>query len=138
MKEKAKKQVEHAKEKRAGTEKKIYTEIDNVIFVGLDEIDKDDVDQIKKLIHDHYYEIERLIQSPAKIKIHFKTYKHQGMHKYSVNLMIDFAGRQITADHIAEPARWDAVAAVHQVLDNAIKELTHKFKTETSYKKGYY
>jgi len=127
-----------AKEKKKAGKETIYTELRNVFFSGLDELDKLDAERIKQVIYEHYQEIEREIQKPVKLKLHFKKYQHGGRDKYSVQLMVDFPGKPITAEHIYDPARWDVVAIVHKLLKKAKKEIAHKFKTETSYRKPYY
>ena len=114
---------------------KIKVERNNVFFTGLNELDEQDAESIKDLIYDKYPSIEREIKAPAKLKVHFKKYKHGGREKYSVHLMIDYPGKPIVAEKVYEAVRYDVIAIVHKLLEKIKKEVIKKFKTNTSYDK---
>ncbi len=140
MKEKKRKQIT----KRKATRKKkaakdIEIESKNVFFVGLNELDHADQKLIKDLLYDSYIKIERELKLPGKLKFHFKRYEKGGREKFSVHLFLDFPGsKPIVCTHVYDPVKWDAVAAVHLLVEKARKQVVHRFKTDASFQKSYY
>jgi len=140
MKEKKRKQVAKAKAKRKSrAAKDIEIESKNVFFVGLNELDYADQKLIKDIIYDAYIKIERELKLPGKLKLHFKRYEKGGREKFSVHLFLDFpSSKPIVCTRVYDPAKWDAVAAVHILLKKARAQIVHKFKTDASFQKSYY
>jgi hypothetical protein len=140
MKKSGRKQVEHAKERRREkAAKDIEIESKNVFFVGLNNLDPADQEQIKAILYDEYIKIERELKLPGKLKLHFKGYERGGREKYSVHLFLDFPGsKPIVCTQVYDPVRWDPVAEVHMLLKKARTQILHKFKTDASFQKSYF
>ena len=137
MKPKKEKRILKAKERRY--EKPLqYVERENVQFVGLNILHPDDQKRIKDLFYEHAIEIEREVKTINKIRVHFKEYEKGGRKKYSVQLLIDSPMKPITVNAMYSPVQWDPVAIVHKLIDKARKQITHRFKTDTPYKKAYH
>lgn len=117
---------------------KLQVEKSNVFFTGLKLLDEKDGERIKDLIYEKYETIARELKVPSKLKLHFKKYQHGGREKFSVNLLIDFPGKPITAEKVYDPVRWDVIGVVHKLMEKARKEIVHKLKTDASFKKYYY
>jgi len=137
MKAKKEAHVANRKDKKEAKPSMAYVERENVQFVGLDLLDPSDQERIKKIIHDHYIELERELKNIKGLKLHFKEYKKQGKGKYSVHLFVDAQTRPITAEGVYTPIQWDPVAAVHNLLDKAKEQIRHKFRTDEDYPKPY-
>jgi len=138
MKEKKEAQITKAKKNRQAKSPQYYTKRNIVQFVGLDILDPFDQKRIKDLFYQHAIEIERELKTIHSIRVHFKEYKKGGRKKYSVQMLIDSPMRPITVNAMYSPVQWDPVAIVHKLFDKAKKQATHKFKTDSAYKKAYY
>ena len=109
----------------------------NVQFIGLDILDPTVQKVIKDIIYKDYVTLERELKQITGLRIHFKEMEKGGRKKYSVQLLIDAQTKPITVNKIYSPAQWDPVAIVHKLLDKARKEIIHKFKTDSNYRKDY-
>ncbi len=138
MKEKRERQTTKAKKRRKAKAPQYYTKRNVVQFVGLNILHPDDQKRIKDLFYQHAVEIEREVKTINKIRVHFKEYEKGGRKKYSVQLLIDSPMRPITVNAMYSPVQWDPVAIVHKLIDKARKQVVHRFKTDTSYKKAYH
>ena len=114
-----------------------YVERKNVFFVGFNQLHPDEQKLIKNIIYKDYITLERELKKINSLKLTFKIYEKGGRKKYSVKLFLDSQAYPITVDKMYSPAEWDPVACVHKVLDKARKEIMHKFKTDSSYRKPY-
>ena len=110
---------------------------DIVQFVGLNILDKEDQKRIKDLFYQHSIEIERAIKTINKIRVHFKEYEKGGRKKYSIQMLIDSPTKPITVNHVSSQVQWDPIAIVHKLIEKSKRQVAHKFKTDTSYKKAY-
>lgn len=106
----------------------MYKKRNNVQFIGLKDLHPDDQEKIKDIIYTKSLFIEREIKKINSLRLHFKTYKQGGNKRYSVHLMINSPGKVITADRVSESSRWDPIAAVYEVIDDAREQIRHKFK----------
>ncbi|MBW2993641.1 hypothetical protein KY317_03650 [Candidatus Woesearchaeota archaeon] len=114
-------------------------ESNNIIFVGLKELDRADQKLIRDILYDEYIKLERELKVPGKLKFHFKKNKKWGREKFSIHLLLEFpGGKPITCTRVYDPVKWDAVATVHLLLKKAKAQIKHRFKTDTSYQKSYY
>jgi hypothetical protein len=140
MKKSGRKRVEHAKERRQErAAKDIEVESKNVLFVGLNSLDPMDQELIKNILYDEYIKIERKLKLPGKLKLHFKSYERGGREKYSVHLLLEFpGGKPIVCTQVYDPVKWDPVAEVHMLLKKARTQISHRFKTDTSFQKSYF
>ena len=138
MKGKKERQTTKAKKRRKAKAPQYYTERNVVQFVGLNILDPDDQKRIKDFLYQHVVEIERELKTINVIRIHFKEYEKGGRKKYSVQLLIDSPMRPITVNAVYSPVQWDPLAIVHKLIDKAKRQVAHKFKTDTPYKKAYY
>ena len=136
MKAKKEKRVINTKEKRK-TKSMQYVEKKNVQFVGLDILDPADQRQIKDIIYKDFVTVERELKQITGLRIHFKEYEKGGRKKYSVQMTIDAETGPITVNKMYSPVQWDPVAIVHKLLDKARKEIIHKYKTDSSFRKPY-
>jgi len=116
---------------------KKYVVRNNVFFVGLKNLHIDDQKRIKEIIFNDYITLERELKKINSLKLTFKIYEKGGKKKYSIKLLVDAHTHPITVDHMSSAAEWDAVACVHQVLKKAKSQITHKYKTDSSYRKPY-
>jgi hypothetical protein len=137
MKGKKEAQITKAKKRRKAKAPQYYTKRNVVQFVGLKILDPLDQKRIKDLLYQHVIEIEREIKTINKVRIHFKEYEKGGRKKYSVQLLIDSPMKPITVNAMYSPVQWDPVGIVHKLIDKARKQIIHKFKTDTGYKKAY-
>ncbi len=117
---------------------KQFIEKSNVQFVGLNELDEDDQARVKEVLYNHAIQLERELKRITMLRLHFKVYQKGGRKKYSVTLFIDAPTGPIEVHNMYEPAEWDAVACVHKLLEKAKKQIIHKFKTDSDYKKSYF
>ncbi len=138
MKRKEEREIIKAKKKRKAKAPQYYTKRNVVQFVGLKILHPDDQKRIKDLFYQHAIEIERELKTINKIRVHFKEYEKGGRKKYSVQLLIDSPMRPITVNEMYSPVQWDPVAIVHKLIEKARKQIIHKFKTDTPYKKAYH
>ena len=113
-------------------------EVKNVTFVGLSKLDPADRIRIKEVIMDHFVEIERVLKNVKGLKLHFKDYQKEGSRKkYSVSMIVNAETGPITINKMSENARWNQVAIVHSLIKKARKEIMHKYKTDSNYRKSY-
>lgn len=139
MKAKKERAVQKRKSKRREEPKKLMVERENVFFVGLNELDPFDQQRIKDIIYNEYIKIERELQHVGALKLHFKKYERGGRVKWSVHMFLDVPmAKPIVATSVCEPVKWDAVATVHKLLDKIRREIIHRYKTDTSYRKPYF
>ncbi len=108
-----------------------------VQFVGLNILDPGDQKRVKDLFYQHAIEIEREIKTINSIRVHFKEYEKGGRKKYSVQLLIDSPTRPITVNHMYSPVQWDPITIIHKLIDKVKRQIAHRFKTDTGYKKAY-
>lgn len=123
--------IERAKEEKGTVERQ------NVFFVGLNELDPMDQAKVKDIIYKEFEQLARELKTIESLKIHFKRYKKGVNDKWAVEMTINAHTHPIVVSHIREAARWDVVACIHQLMENARKEIMHKFKLGTSYDKPY-
>jgi len=115
-----------------------YSIKQNVQFVGLKEIDPEVQEQIKKVIFEHYIELERVLKNIKGLKIHFKPQKNTGGRvKYSAHMIVEAETGRITVDKLPSNIQWDPVAIAHQLIKKAKQEILHKYKTDSQYRKPY-
>lgn len=137
MKLKKEKRLEKEKERRDDKPSMQYVERNNVQFVGFNELHPDDQKRIKEIVYAHYIDLERELKRINSLRLNFKVYEKGGRKKYSVQLLIDAHTKPITVNKMYSPVQWDPVASVHLMLDKAIKEVVHKFKTDGGWKKDH-
>ena len=110
----------------------------NVQFIGLNEIDSEVQEQIKRVIFEHYVELERTLKNIRGLKIHFKPQKNTGGRvKYSAHMTVEAPTGRITVDKIPSNIQWDPVAIAHQLIKKAKAEILHKYKTDSQFRKPY-
>ena len=137
MKEKNKEQVKNVKERREEKPSMEYVEKQNVQFVGLKELEPADQEQVKKIVHDRFLNLERELKHIKGLKVHFKKHDKGGRPKFSVHIMIEANTGPIEVNKLYSPVQWNPVAAVHMLMDKAKVEIIHKYKTNTDYRKPY-
>ena len=133
----AKKKRELRKAKKEQPKTTGIVERQNVFFVGLNELDPFDQKQVKDIIYKEFEILARELKTIDSLKVHFKKHEKGPSVKWSVEMVIDAHTHPIVVSHLQEAARWDPVACVHQLIENARREIMHKFKLGTSYDKPY-
>ena len=113
------------------------TEKNIIQFVGLNNLDERDQEQIKEIFLKEFQKVEREIRNINNVRVHFKIYEKGGNKKYSVKMLINAPTKPVTVNHMTEPASWDPVACVHKLIEKAVSEIKHKYKTDSSYDKPY-
>ena len=114
-----------------------YVEKKNVFFVGLNKLEPSYQQKIKAVIYKEYITLERELKEINSLKLTFKEYEKGGKNKYSVKLFIDSQAQPITVDHMPKTKEWNPVDCVHEVIKKARRQIIHRFKTDSSYRKDY-
>lgn len=102
--------------------------IQNISFVGLDEIDVDDFVKawVRKISSYHSEKLSFLIKNRFDVAVHIKEYSRAGnAHKYSVHVRASFPGGVVSSQNSHD---WDLRRAVHKGFIDVGNKLSHRFK----------
>lgn len=117
--------------------KKIVTK--NIQFVGLNdlrEVHPHLIDYVKKISSYYGEKIGYLVKNINTIKVHIKGHKKSGRaHKFSVHIKVSSPGMAVTSNKAVD---WDVSRAMHKAFKDVERQILHKSKGDTGYKKRYY
>ncbi len=113
--------------------------VKNIQFVGLNELKNVHPylkDYIKKISSFYGEKINYMIKNVNQIKVHLKEHTKGGKaHKYSVHVQVIAPTATINSTKAVD---WDISRVLHKAFKDIERQIIHKFKADTSYKKGYY
>ena len=100
-------------------------------IVGLEQLEKSEKDDIKRLVNEHFTKIQRHLKNIEGIVLNIKEYNKEGKRKkFSLHL------RAIAPIHIfeADAVDWDLRRTVHKVFEKLENELEHHFHGSDQHK----
>jgi len=98
---------------------------------GFDLLTPKTKEEFQKLWENHSAKIERKLKNTESCKIHIKEYSPGGKTKFSIHVMIKYAGKALEADSVD----WDLKKAFHRVFKKIEQEAEHMFHISDQHQK---
>jgi hypothetical protein len=103
--------------------------------IGVKQLNDEEKSLISKLAERNFNKLLFKAKKLESVVVHIKTFKTTGKRKkYSIKVKA-VCGRLLCES--SEATSWDLATAVHKAFNDAQKQLIHRFRTDTSYRKRY-
>ena len=100
--------------------------MEQIQFIGLNELEKVDQDMVQTLATEYYEKIKRSLHNETSLVIHIKPAAKEGhRHRYEVSVRVAAPTR--TFESSAED--WDLAAVIHKTLKELLSQIEHAFHT---------
>ena len=87
----------------------------------------------QKLWQEYSEKIERKLKNTEAVKIHVKEYSPGGKTKFSIHVLVKYAGKALEAD----AADWDLKRTFHKVFNKIMEEAEHRFHISDQHKRKF-
>ncbi len=87
--------------------------------------------EFQKLWEEYSKKIERRLKNTESIRIHLKEYSPGGKTKFSIHVLVSYAGKSIEADAYD----WDLKRTFHKVFNKIEQEVEHTFHVSDQHKR---
>ncbi|MEK6840927.1 MAG: hypothetical protein AABX79_03160 [Nanoarchaeota archaeon] len=87
-------------------------------------------DEFQKLWDEYSSKIERKLKNAESFRIHIKEYSPGGKTKFSIHMLVSYAGKSIEADS----SDWDLRRTFHKAFSKMEQEIEHKFHVSDQHK----
>ncbi len=88
-------------------------------------------EDFRKLWTEYSAKIERKLKNAESFRIHIKEYSPGGKTKFSIHMLVSYAGKSIEADS----SDWDLRRTFHKVFKKIEQEIEHKFHISDQHKR---
>ena len=99
---------------------------------GFDALTPKTKEDFQKLWEEYSQKIERKLKNIESCKIHLKEYSPGGKTKFSIHVLVDYAGKAMEAD----ASDWDLNRTFHKVFNKIEQEVEHKFHVSDQHQRG--
>jgi len=99
---------------------------------GFDVLTPKTKEDFQRLWEGYSKKIERKLKNIESCRIHIKEYSHGGKIKFSIHVLVTYAGKIMEADAVD----WDLNRTFHKVFRKIEEEIEHKFRVSDQHKKG--
>ena len=89
-------------------------------------------EDFQKLWEEYSKKIERKLKNVESCRIHIKEYSPGGKTKFSIHVLVTYAGKFMEAD----AADWDLNRTFHKVFTKIEEEIEHKFHVSDQHQRG--
>ncbi len=89
-------------------------------------------EEFQKLWGEYSEKLGRKLKNIKSVKIHLKEYSPGGKTKFSIHVLITYAGKAMEADC----SDWDLNRTFHRVFAKIEQEVEHKFHVSDQHKRG--
>ena len=99
---------------------------------GFDALTPKTKEDFQKLWGEYSKKIERKLKNIESCKIHLKEYSPGGKTKFSIHVLVTYAGKAMEAD----AWDWDLNRTFHKVFTKIEQEVEHKFHVSDQHQRG--
>jgi len=99
---------------------------------GFDALTPKTKEDFQKLWEEYSKKIGRKLKNIESCRIHIKEYSPGGKTKFSIHVLVTYAGKAMEAD----AADWDLNRTFHKVFTKIEQEVEHKFRVSDQHQRG--
>ncbi|MBD3361671.1 hypothetical protein GF358_02660 [Candidatus Woesearchaeota archaeon] len=107
---------------------KPITDTDMIQFVGIKKLDPMDQELINRISTENFEKIKRKLKNIVKLRVHIKTYEHEGKQKkYSIHLQAAAPAGILNVD---KEAGFDLARTLNKAFENMRQVIEHTYHQE--------
>lgn len=103
----------------------------NLQTVGFEILTEKTRNEFNGLWEEYSKKIERKLKNAESCRIHLKEYSPGGKTKFSIHVLVSYAGKSIEAN----ASDWDLRRTFHKVFNKIEQEIEHKFHVSNQHQR---
>ena len=104
----------------------------NLQTVGFEILTEKTRNEFQKLWEEYSKKIERKLKNAESVRIRLKEYSPGGKTKFSIHVLVSYAGKSIEADAFD----WDLKRTFHKVFNKIEQEIEHRFHVSDQHQRA--